>query len=277
MSLNVFGCPLTSVAKCSEKHSDKAKELEKHHHSCGIWVKASYINHSCYQNVRRSFIGDMQIVRATRDLPAGTEMAFWYVLPDSETYKERQEKLRQTWGFQCTCVMCDEEKNTPKKMTKKREALLGDLKAAFESSKPSTAERLLGAVEKSYKPSFAEVPRLVLLDPYLMLTRMYAAETQPEKVISTTLKVLGSLGFVIKGASLPEATNPTNRSFEVERWGLMVDHVIEAWMHLWTAYACVAPQLCAEAKECARTAYKICAGEDITFEENYGKIGRHIG
>lgn len=42
----------------------------------GVWILASYINHSCLGNCCRSFIGAMQIVRATEDLPPGTELVF---------------------------------------------------------------------------------------------------------------------------------------------------------------------------------------------------------
>jgi len=42
----------------------------------GIWIISSYINHSCISNCRRSFIGDMQIIRATQDLHADTELVF---------------------------------------------------------------------------------------------------------------------------------------------------------------------------------------------------------
>ncbi|KAF7502553.1 hypothetical protein GJ744_005492 [Endocarpon pusillum] len=276
ISLNAFGFPLTSLSSHLGRGSPDDEQKEKDYHSCGIWVQASYINHSCYSNVRRSFIGDMQIIRAVRDIPADTELTFWYQVPNTEGYDKRQQKL-QNWGFQCQCVMCTEEKNTPKNTIKKREGLLGDLKAAFRA--PSGAqlpkvERLLTALDKTYQASAARVPRLALWDPYLLLTRMYAAQNLSEKVIATTLKVLASLGFVIKGAEMtPSAkstrSTPANAAFVIEQWGLANDYVVEAWVHLWKAYMHVAPQLSGQAEECARTAYRICVGEDVTFDQHY--------
>jgi SET domain len=275
--MNAFGFPLTSLSSHLGKDSPDEEHEGKHYHSCGIWVQASYINHSCYSNVRRSFLGDMQIIRAARDIPADTELTFWYQVPDTKGYAKRQEKL-QNWGFQCKCVMCTEEKNTPAKNTKKREALLGDLRAAFVA--PSGVqlpkiERLLKALEQTYKTSSAQVARLALWEPYLLLARMYAAQDQAEKVITIAPKALASLGFVIKGAEITpsaEATrsNAANVSFVVEQWGLVFDRVVEAWVHLWKAYKHVAPQLGGQAEECARTAYRICVGEDVTFDEYYG-------
>lgn len=54
----------------------------------------------------------------------------------------------------------------------------------------------------------------------------------------------------------------------------MQDHIIETWIHLWTAYAKFAPELCGKAEEYARIAYKICIGEDETFDERYGRLAR---
>ena len=48
--------------------------------------------------------------------------------------------------------------------------------------------------------------------------------------------------------------------------------MVEVWTHLWTAYAKVAPQLCKKAEEYARVSYKICIGEDETFDEKVGRI-----
>lgn len=39
--------------------------------STGVWIHASYANHSCIGNVSRAFIGDMMIVRASRDIRKG--------------------------------------------------------------------------------------------------------------------------------------------------------------------------------------------------------------
>ena len=84
----------------------------------GIWLKASYVNHSCYPTVRRSFIGDMIIFRAQANIPANTELKFGY-LSGLEEYDERQEKLRK-YGFDCACQICVAEKNTPAANIKER-------------------------------------------------------------------------------------------------------------------------------------------------------------
>lgn len=173
----------------------------------------------------------------------------------------------QGWGFECDCAICLDAKNTPKKLLKRRDALLRDLKTTFANTSGidvAKAERLIAAVEQTYKSSPSKVPRLALWDPCLLLARVYAAQKQPIKVVSLALQVLESLGFVIKGASIPTSSSIT---FEIEQWGVMMDGVFEAWIHLCNAYAAFAPHMLQKAEECAKVAYRICCGEDATFAE----------
>lgn len=72
MSLNSFGAPRTS----RESVEARANHSERGYSTCGIWPIASRINHACLSNCRRSFIGNMLLVRATRDMDAGTELFF---------------------------------------------------------------------------------------------------------------------------------------------------------------------------------------------------------
>jgi hypothetical protein len=165
VSLNVFGCPRISLESHSAKLTSEPQDQSKSHHTCGIFIKASHINHSYYSNARRSFIGDMQIVRATRTILAGLEIFFWYaILGPSHTYEKTQEKL-QNWGFQCTCAICQQSKKTKKNVSSKRLALLEDLKAAFGSQTGADlpkAERILDTIEKTYSAPVSGVPRLAL-------------------------------------------------------------------------------------------------------------------
>ena len=213
------------------------------------------------------------IVRAARDIPADSEVFFRYVAPEAgRTWEKAQEKLKN-WGFQCSCVICQQDKKTAKKIHAKRNALFGDLRAAFQAPGGGDlpkAERLLAAIEKTYSAPARDIPRFELGDPYLRLTRTYAAQNKPQNVIQTAFKVLTSLGFVI---AHPSPGSP-NSSLEVLQWGLAEDQVIEIWTHLWIAYGEVAPHLCKKAEEYARVSYKICIGEDETFDEKVREIVR---
>lgn len=133
-------------------------------------------------------------------------------------------------------------------------------------------EKLLAAIEQSYTVAAAAVPRLILWDPYLALTRFYASIDKPEKTITIAWKVLAALGLVVK-----QDTSSVLSPFHVEQWGLMADPLIETWVHLWTVYERLfprKPELCNKAEAFARTTYKICIGEDETFEEKVGRVAK---
>jgi hypothetical protein len=75
MTYNVFGCLDSSLNTHKNMLASESKEPTGFG-SCDIWTQASYLNHSCVSNVRRAFIGDMMIVRASRDLETDTELSF---------------------------------------------------------------------------------------------------------------------------------------------------------------------------------------------------------
>lgn len=63
------------------------------------------------------------------------------------------------------------------------------------------------------------------------------------------------------------------KALEVKRWGLMVDGVFECWMGLSKTLSIVAPELAPQAQGHAKVVYKICMGEDETFEETCARVG----
>ena len=48
---------------------------------------------------------------------------------------------------------------------------------------------------------------------------------------------------------------------------MIMDRAIKAWIGLCNAYATFAPHTLQKAEECAKVAYRICVGEDVTFDE----------
>ena len=78
-------------------------------------------------------------------------------------------------------------------------------------------------------------------------------------------KVLTSLGFAVVGA------NSSHTRFAIVRWGLLVDRLVETFLHARTAFAAMgAREDSRQAEEYARTTYKIIVGEDMSFNATYG-------
>jgi hypothetical protein len=248
-----------------------AKKSNEQFHSCGVWRLASYINHSCLSNAHRSFIGDMMVVRATKDLAPNTEVTFWYKSPFTRESEGDPLDLGH-WGFKCDCAMCREVQGTDKTVMSKRTKLLADLRRLPKSLRETTSsriEKIISGLAKTYTQPATTVPRLALWTSCLSLAAVYAASHRPQKAVELGLKALESLGFVIQGGKLPQ---DANRSLSVKKWGLMTDGVVGCWMILSGSYQTLAPGLEAQAEHYARISYRICVGEDQSFDETYGKL-----
>ncbi|XVE91524.1 hypothetical protein REPUB_Repub01dG0017100 [Reevesia pubescens] len=70
----------------------------------GLWLLASFINHSCNPNARRLHVGDYVIVHASRDIKAGEEITFMYF--DTLSPVDKRVEMSKSWGFNCKCRRC---------------------------------------------------------------------------------------------------------------------------------------------------------------------------
>ncbi|KAK0717706.1 hypothetical protein B0T26DRAFT_854808 [Lasiosphaeria miniovina] len=287
IALNCFGCPLSTLTSYQHDRSlssslsttsalEKEKEEKNAFHSCGLWPTASYINHSCDSNARRSFVGDMMVARATRDLPAGTELTWWYQQPwPRQPAQSKNNKLHSHWGFACACAQA-----TSPAALAKRDALAAGLRRYVLSlgarelrDGDAVAVRIQGAADAmaaTYGAPASDVPRLaVWMAVQSALVKMLKAGglgmgpvvLRPVRMVELLLAALAALGFVIDaGAALV-----------VRRWGLLATDVVDLWLLLRDAYYLAAPELVTAAEGYARTAHRIVFGEDETFE-SYGGV-----
>ncbi|KND88680.1 Protein unc-45 [Tolypocladium ophioglossoides CBS 100239] len=269
ISLNSFGAPRTSRATFSDTMSDhmNMKSGENPGHTtCGIWLLASRINHSCVSNCDRSFIGAMQIVRATRDLQAGTELFFYYWPPvPLESYEEAQKHL-SNWGFTCGCELCMDRKATPKATLQRRKVLHGDLKKVLKGHRAtnfSKAQRLLKQLEETYPMTEANAVRLELWDPYFALGAYLLSTNQPADAVKMIVKGFEALGYII--TACPPIGNAKPPQLKVKRWGIAKDYTPQAFLDLFEAYKKLAPELCPTARQYAEVAYSMVVGERETI------------
>lgn len=77
-----------------------------------IYPNAAMFNHDCLPNACRfDYEGRKEIiVRAVHEISQGREVCLSY-FPVNWTYKERQERLMEDYGFECRCDRCEIEKN----------------------------------------------------------------------------------------------------------------------------------------------------------------------
>ncbi|KAL4896468.1 hypothetical protein BDV59DRAFT_107183 [Aspergillus ambiguus] len=274
--LNGFGCPLLSHENHirSVRDDGSAKKANEQFNSCGVWSLASYINHSCLSNARRSFIGDMMIVRASRDLPPDTEITFWYKSPTTCDPKEFPVNL-QHWGFNCDCILCQDTRSLGRDILSNRNRILANLQRLFKRPRINlrNIEDTISSLEETYCRPASEVPHLELYSPYLSLAAIYASSGKHEKAVKFGVMSLESLGFVIEGVDIPHISDTP---LVVQKWGLMTDAVVGCWMILCRAFRELAPPFASQAEEYARVSYKICVGEDETFDQTYSRLSNRV-
>lgn len=141
LSLNSFGCPRTSrdfyknnVFSGKATHSTRERPL----FTCvGIWLLAARINHSCVGNCRHSFIGDVQIVRAARDIPAVTKLHSPYRPSTAfESYYKAQKHLETYQEFECACELCKGRSTTTEAVRNQRRELFEEFMKKVPEGEP---------------------------------------------------------------------------------------------------------------------------------------------
>lgn len=75
----------------------------------GLWPLAACMNHSCRPNASFTFVADVLICRAARDLEMGDEICCNFVRVDRPAML-RQRELQSQYNFSCTCARCILEK-----------------------------------------------------------------------------------------------------------------------------------------------------------------------
>lgn len=270
LSSNVFSCPVSSLDSHIEDRDqkggppgNKTTEQERYH-SFGIWMYASYINHSCTSNARPAFIGNMMIVRASCDMEAGTEITVWYHNPII-CGAEDPHQQHKPWGFTCGCAICLDTRSTDAAIRRKRQKLLDDLKGVISFPVDiKKLERLIGAIDKTYTQPAKDVPRILIWEPQFCVVRLYMMQRKASKTLESAVKVLTLLGFVVVGADMSKT------SFAIAKWGYLVEHLVENFLHIRNAFMAMgAVEDSLRAEGYAKASYFILVGEDASFDTTY--------
>ncbi|XAR64317.1 Histone-lysine N-methyltransferase [Bertholletia excelsa] len=110
-----FSLELTSALLAKDKLNafglmePVSQDVERSVRAYAIYPNASFFNHDCLPNACRFDYVDTGntdiIVRMIHDVPEGREICLSY-FPVNLNYSERQRRLREDYGFICTCDRC---------------------------------------------------------------------------------------------------------------------------------------------------------------------------
>lgn len=129
-----------------------AKVLGKNRgvYGVGLWILASFINHSCSGNARRMHVGDNIMVHVSRNVKAGEEITYAYF--DTLVPLEKRKEMSQTWGFNCNCNRCKfEEGMSSKSKQELREIEMGmDVGSAVYRMEENMKRWMVRGKERGY-------------------------------------------------------------------------------------------------------------------------------
>jgi tetratricopeptide (TPR) repeat protein len=109
--------------------------------STGLWIRASYINHSCIPNTKKDFVGDLIIFRAIGRIAGGEEITHSY--ENSSDYESRKANIRKTWNFECRCQLCLVEGEESEDVRERRRQAEGKVNSFVEANSPYRASRIM--------------------------------------------------------------------------------------------------------------------------------------
>lgn len=195
---NCFSAPLTTREEIRTVPTANGPPQTK-----GLWTYASYMNHSCVPNTARSFIGDMLICRAVRDIEAGEELFQNYTSIKAQVGR-RQAEFRG-WGFGCTCALCEGEASSTAERVERRTRLLGEIEKLAKKKQargivPDAAirsmERMAKELEDAHEAEvYGSLPRLMLIYPTMWLLEAYKGRKNHAKVVASASRVLRNFGY----------------------------------------------------------------------------------
>ncbi|KAF2181585.1 hypothetical protein K469DRAFT_740787 [Zopfia rhizophila CBS 207.26] len=260
---NCFSVPTRSIDLLNEQYN-RHQEMRN-----GFWNHASYINHSCIPNSVRTFIGDIHLLRATRDIKAGEEITHQYISPEVDIL-ERQEKYMGTWGFECDCPLCAADGCISKEARDQRLALFNELKAAVMRTGgqgPPTITaikriaKMTARLESLYPEDiYTNLPRLALVHPTLFLVEAWRGVRNTDKTIEFAFKLLRNFGIIAKVQS---------RKLEIEQQaGLINVESMRCLIYLKEGYESKGEgKLAEECLEVAKRWYGVVTGVSVGWEE----------
>lgn len=178
----------------------------------GLWPHAARMNHSCVPNTARSFLGDMLVARATRDVAPGEELLHDYTAGALRARRaQRQAELRRACGLvACACELCAGEarSSASEEGDARRTELLARMEKLASKRPPRgivaeaavrSMEKMAREMEEAHEPEVYDgLPRLMLVYPTMWLLEAYKGRRNHAKVVATALRVLRNFGFVFR-------------------------------------------------------------------------------
>ena len=221
----------------------------------GIWTKAVKVGHSCLSNTRHSFIGDVMIWRAERDIPKDNKLTIQY------------NSWQEEYGCRhvCPCPVCKLRKRISiPEFDRRRGILVHGLNHTIATSGdriwPDKYKERILAIQDTYILPPSEIPRTALVKPLIGIIRIC-------KTICSTRSIRCLLEFgLLLFYNLGFTARIDPYSWNIDFWGLACEEVIEALKLMKWVCDAVHPRLCKGLIRDTMTMHTIFYGQDGTYD-----------
>ncbi|KAF3904638.1 hypothetical protein ABW21_db0205965 [Orbilia brochopaga] len=248
----------------AQDHADKPFDP-----NCGLWIIPSYFNHSCLPNARRCILGDMMVIRAIYDIPAGTELLISYTDVKLD-YRSRQTMFQNSWGFDCACQLCAFEATIQGREFSRRIRLMQELDLAIiriGDGRPVRSDLCIMAAKIQQLEDYFPVPATVIPRHYCA-SQMFALAAYLDQIhlfaesqiaVKKALEALGVRYTVVPKTGV-----------EFQNRGYLDSETVRLLARMAATDSIGDDAVAASWKEATKVAYRVVCGEDRSFERTMG-------
>lgn len=169
----------------------------------GVWIRASYMNHSCVPNTTRIFHGDMMMLHVTRPIKKGEEITGSYMGFEWTRHDGRAKVIECTWGFRCDCPLCVADSRCDRLVRQQRVSLSRtlDQDQLLSIHNPISVPKLevyTRAITDTYATElYAGLPKVALLPWLSTLVYAYCVIGDSSKCFAKLVEALHALGLEV--------------------------------------------------------------------------------
>ncbi|KAG8897734.1 hypothetical protein FRC00_003862 [Tulasnella sp. 408] len=173
-------------------------EVEEELVPCSLYLLPSLFNHSCSPNASWYTLGDVMIIRAICDIPAGDEVFLSYG-PEGDSYLSRAKSncLARVLGS-CNCALCVRDRQAGESVCNQREQISAKIQSCTTISAALSHIKNLEGTFKGY----AAADQYAMFMANKKLADLYIANSNLDDGIRTLFKRLGYLGLKVTDTSL---------------------------------------------------------------------------
>ncbi|KIO27491.1 hypothetical protein M407DRAFT_73166 [Tulasnella calospora MUT 4182] len=202
LTFNSFATP--SLGPARSRSEDK---IDEQLHPSSLFLLPSLFNHSCSPNAFWYCLGDVMMIRATCDIPAGNEVFLSYTRGgDSYISRAKDSCLASLLGS-CNCSLCTRDRQAGEAVCKQREQLgskinLGNTDLAIRSH--------IKKLDETFK-DYPTSDRYAVIEAYIELQNHYKARSDYVNVLWTLFKRLEYMGLKVMDTTVRGVLSSSDR------------------------------------------------------------------